>query len=38
MASSARPDGRALTPETIAALTEPVRIRGLGNSMPDLLD
>ena len=38
MASGARPDGRALTPETIAALTEQVRIRGLGNSMPGLSD
>jgi hypothetical protein len=38
MASGARPDGRTLTPEGIDALTEQVRIRGLGNSMPGLLD
>jgi len=38
MASGARPDGRALTAKTIAALTEQVRIRGLWNSMPGLLD
>jgi hypothetical protein len=38
MTSGARPDGRALKPEAIAALSEQVRIRGLGNSMPGLLD
>jgi hypothetical protein len=37
MASGARPDGRTLTPEPIAALIEQVRIRGLGNSMSGLL-